>query len=72
MLKGKHLIAGEWVGGDSRFTNEPVHGDADSFAMGTVEQVNRACVAAEEAFWTFGYSGRADRAAIPAPDRRRD
>lgn len=64
MLKGEHLIAGEWVGGSETFTNEPVSGAADSFARGTVELVNRAVEAAEEAFWSYGYSSRASRAAF--------
>lgn len=64
MLTGKHLIAGEWVGSDQSFTNEPVTGEADSFAVGTPELVDRAVMAAEEAFWTFGYSSRAERASL--------
>lgn len=62
MLKGTHLIAGDWVGAEQTFTNEPVSGDADVFAVGTVELVDRACQAAEEAFWSYGYSTRAARA----------
>lgn len=62
MLKGTHLIAGQWVGGDTKFTNEPVSGEADRFAMGTPELVDRACEAAEEAFWSYGYAPRAERA----------
>ena len=45
MLKGTHLVAGEWIGGSDSFTNEPVSGDADSFAVGTVDLVNQACEA---------------------------
>jgi NADP-dependent aldehyde dehydrogenase len=62
MLTGKHLIFGQWVGGDTTFTNEPVSGTPDSFATGTPEMVNRAALAAEEAFWSYGYSTRAERA----------
>jgi len=62
MLTGKHLIAGQWVGGDTLFANEPVSGDADQFAVGTPEMVDHAVQAAEEAFWTYGYSSRAERA----------
>lgn len=64
MLKKQHLIAGEWVGGDKTFQNEPVGGDPDSFAIGTVELVDRAVSAAEEAFWSYGYSSRNERAAF--------
>ncbi|MET4103493.1 alpha-ketoglutaric semialdehyde dehydrogenase [Roseovarius sp. MBR-78] len=59
---GKHLIAGEWVSGDSTFRNEPASGPAHDFAVGTPAHVDRACQAAEDAFWSYGYSSRADRA----------
>lgn len=62
MLTGKHLIAGNWIGSDATFNNEPVSGEADTFAAGTVELVNQACEAAEEAFWSYGYSSRSVRA----------
>lgn len=64
MLKHMHLIAGQWIGSDDTFENEPVLGNADSFPIGTVELVNQAARAAEEAFWTYGYSSRATRAAF--------
>lgn len=64
MLKGKHLIAGEWVGGDQSFTNEPISGEADSFAVGTIDLVDRTSEASEAAFWSFCYSTRAERAAF--------
>lgn len=62
MLKRKHLIAGEWVGSDQSFYNEVVWGDADSFAAGTVELVDRACRAARDAFPLFAHASRFDRA----------
>ncbi|OUD08094.1 aldehyde dehydrogenase (NADP(+)) [Marivivens niveibacter] len=61
---GKHLIAGEWVGTERTFTSSPAHGDAHDFSVGTTELVDHAVQAAEEAFWSFGYSARADRAAF--------
>ncbi len=61
---GKHLIAGEWVASEKSFRSEPAHGEAHDFSVGTPEQVDRACVAAEEAFWSYGYSSRAERAAF--------
>ena len=61
---GKHLIAGEWVAGDASFQSEPAHGPAHDFSIGTVDLVDRACEAAEEAFWTYGYTTRAERAAF--------
>lgn len=62
MLTGKHLIAGQWVGSDSSFENTPVSGEADSFAVGTPDLVDQAVVAAEEAFLSYGYSTRNERA----------
>ena len=59
---GKHLIAGEWIGDGATFRSEPAHGTAHDFSVGTVDLVNRACDAAEDAFWSYGYSTRAERA----------
>ena len=59
---GKHLIAGEWVAGDRTFPSEPAHGPAHEFAAGTPAMVDRACRAAEDAFWSYGYSNRQARA----------
>ncbi|MBF9036765.1 aldehyde dehydrogenase family protein [Rhodobacterales bacterium HKCCE2091] len=61
---GKHLIAGEWVAGETTFRNEPASGPAHEFSVGTADMVNRACEAAEEAFWSYGYSTREERAAF--------
>jgi NADP-dependent aldehyde dehydrogenase len=61
---GKHLIAGEWIDGDTTFSNAPVHGPSYSFSSGSPELIDRACKAAEEAFWSYGYSSRAERAAL--------
>lgn len=60
--RGKHLIAGEWVGGGETFASSPAHGPSHPFSAGTVEDVNRAAEAAEEAFWTFAYASRETRA----------
>ncbi len=64
MLNGKHLIAGEWLGSASTFASQPAHGSAHNFAVGTVDLVGRACEAAEEAFWSYGYSSVETRAAF--------
>ncbi|WP_027834124.1 aldehyde dehydrogenase (NADP(+)) [Maritalea myrionectae] len=64
MLIGKHLIAGNWVGGEQEFSSAPVFGQAHTFAMGSPELVEVACHAAEEAFWSYGYSHRSQRAAF--------
>ncbi len=62
--QGKHLIAGEWVEGAGTFASEPAHGPSHDFAVGTPDLVDRAAKAAEEAFWSYGYSSRKDRAAF--------
>ncbi|MBL9058841.1 MAG: aldehyde dehydrogenase family protein, partial [Mangrovicoccus sp.] len=61
---GKHLIAGDWVAGAGTFRSEPASGPAHDFAIGTPELVDRACEAAEDAFWSYGWTSRADRAAF--------
>lgn len=61
---GKHLVAGDWVATEARFRSEPAHGAAHDFSVGTVDLVGRACEAAEDAFWSYGYSSRAERAAF--------
>ncbi|MEP2680658.1 MAG: aldehyde dehydrogenase (NADP(+)) [Sulfitobacter sp.] len=59
---GKHLIAGEWIATDDRFSSSPAHGPVHEFSVGTVDLVDQACEAAEAAFWDYGYSSRATRA----------
>ncbi|WP_418591429.1 aldehyde dehydrogenase (NADP(+)) [Ponticoccus sp. (in: a-proteobacteria)] len=59
---GKHLIAGAWVAGETTFTSEPAHGPAHDYSVGTPALVDQACKAAEEAFWTYGYTTREERA----------
>jgi 2,5-dioxopentanoate dehydrogenase len=61
---GRHLIAGEWVAGATTFRNEPSTGPAHDFAVGTPLHVEAAARAAEEAFWSYGYSSREARAAF--------
>lgn len=61
---GMHLVAGEWVAGTETFRSDPAHGDAHDFSVGTVAHVDAACEAAEDAFWSYGYSTREERAAF--------
>ncbi|MFK7858132.1 MAG: aldehyde dehydrogenase (NADP(+)) [Granulosicoccus sp.] len=61
---GKHLIAGNWIDGSKRFESSPAVGEPDYFSIGTVEHVDSAVTAAEEAFWSYGYSSRTDRATL--------
>lgn len=61
---GKHLIAGDWVAGDRTFRSEPAKGRGYDFSEGMPKDVDRAVQAAEEAFWSYGYSPREERAAL--------
>jgi 2,5-dioxopentanoate dehydrogenase len=61
---GKHLIAGAWVAGQQTFDSDPATGPKHAYAVGTPANVDAAAKAAEEAFWTYGYSTRAERAAF--------
>jgi alpha-ketoglutaric semialdehyde dehydrogenase len=64
MIKGKHLIAGEWVSGDTSFESSPATGAPKVFWNGTTELVDQAVRAAEDAFGSFGSMPRAERAAF--------
>lgn len=59
---GKHLIAGTWVATDHTFYSTPTHGEAFPFSVGTPALVDQAAKAAEDAFWSYGYSSREARA----------
>jgi NADP-dependent aldehyde dehydrogenase len=61
---GRHLIAGEWVAGETTFRNEPASGPAQDFSVGSPAHVDAAARAAEEAFWSYGYSPCEERAAF--------
>lgn len=63
-LSGKHLIAGQWVAADAQFTSDPAHGPSYAFSIGTAAHVDAAAEAAEEAFLSYGWSARAERAAL--------
>lgn len=59
---GKHLIAGRWISGDATFASDPAHGPVHQFSVGTPVLVDQAVQAAEEAFWSYGYTTRQERA----------
>lgn len=61
---GHHLIAGTWRDSTTGFDSAPAHGPSHRFSTGTPALVAEACVAAEEAFWSYGYSSRESRAAF--------
>lgn len=62
MLTGKHLIAGEWVAGETTFRSSPATGAGQDYAVGTPAHVDRAVQAAEAAFPAFAALTRAARA----------
>lgn len=64
MIKGKHLIAGEWVSGESTFESSPSSGTPHTYPNGTTALVDQAVAAAEDAFASFGSMPRAERAAF--------
>ena len=61
---GKHLIAGQWIAGTKTFPSRPARGPSHDFAVGSIAEVEAAAEAAEQAFWSFGYAPRANRAAF--------
>ncbi len=61
---GKHLIAGTWVASADTFASSPATGPSHSFSKGTPALVDQAVKAAEEAFETYAYSSREERAAF--------
>ena len=64
MIKGQHLIAGEWVSGDSTFESSPSSGEPRTYPNGSTELVDRAVAAAEAAFASFSSMPREERAAF--------
>lgn len=62
MIKGHHLIAGQWVASGETFDNAPASGPVRTFSKGSPAHVDAAAKAAEEAFWSYGYSSRDERA----------
>ena len=62
MLTGKHLIAGEWIAGDTTFRSSPAQGEALDFAVGSPAHVDRAVRAAEAAFPAYSQTTREERA----------
>ena len=61
-LTGKHLIAGTWLAGTSRFQSSPFSGGGREFSEGTADLIAQASSKAEEAFESYGWSSRKERA----------
>jgi alpha-ketoglutaric semialdehyde dehydrogenase len=64
MLTGHHLIAGNWVAGDTTFQSSPATGEALAFAVGTPAHVDAAVKAAEAAYPSYSALSREQRAAF--------
>ena len=64
MIKGKHLVAGEWVSGETTFESSPSSGAPHSYPNGTTALVDQAVEAAEAAFASYGSMPRKERAAF--------
>ncbi len=63
-LTGNHLIAGNWIAGETTFLSQPVYGVAMDFSQGTASHIDAAAEAAEEAFWSYSSTTRVERAAF--------
>ena len=61
---GDHLIAGEKIRTEGRFSSAPAEGTAHEFSAGTPEMVARACAAAHAAFEEFSATTREERAKL--------
>lgn len=48
--------------GEGSFFSAPAHGEPKSYFAGSPGLVAKACAAAEDAFWSYGYSTHEDRA----------
>ncbi|TPE55267.1 aldehyde dehydrogenase (NADP(+)) [Maribrevibacterium harenarium] len=61
---GKHLIAGQWQSAEQTFVSQPAHGQAYRYACGTAGDIDAAVQAAEQAFYPYSATTRAQRAAF--------
>ncbi|MFC0200238.1 aldehyde dehydrogenase (NADP(+)) [Paracoccus rhizosphaerae] len=61
-IRGQHLIAGDWIGGEGSFRSSPASGSARDFASGTAALVDQAAQAAEAAFADYAATTRTARA----------
>lgn len=59
---GKHLVAGDWIESGQQFWSEPAFGPSHAFSVGTVDLVDKACVAAAKAFWRYSQTIGEERA----------
>lgn len=59
---GQHFIAGRKISTEQRFESTPVNGPAHSYSVGSPKLVDQACLAADEAFFSYAYTSREERA----------
>jgi len=64
MIIGKHLIAGEWVGGLYTFRSEPFLGIGREYTQANLSDVNAAVECAEEAFKSYSNSSARSRSEL--------
>ena len=62
MITGKHLIAGNWIGGGDSFKSSPLDGPSYEFSLGTPTLIDKAVKAAEDSFSSYGFTTRNERA----------
>ena len=58
MISGQHFINGEWIANKDTFSVQFLDGTTHQFSKANAEHVNKAALAANEAFATYGYSSR--------------
>ena len=63
-ITGKHLVAGDWVSGETTFSSMPITGAALTFHEGDTGHIDNAAISAEEAFALFGWSAPSKRAEL--------
>lgn len=61
-MHNESLIAGNWIGGEAAFASSHSDGAGETYSCGTPDFVAKACVAAEDAFWSYAYTPRESRA----------
>ncbi|NAZ36184.1 aldehyde dehydrogenase (NADP(+)) [Rubellimicrobium sp. CFH 75288] len=62
--RGRHLVAGEWLEGESTFLSAPASGEPRPYAVGSPALVDRAVRAAEADFVAYAGLSREARAAF--------
>ncbi len=64
MITGKHLINGDWLAGPTTCQTTPLTGKPHTIHNASMDVVNKAAVAAQEAFESFAHSTSTERAKL--------